>query len=208
MGCSRSKPSPDPYHPPEPGPPPTPPEVTKGYYSWNWGTGSKGPEGANVGVAFTGHADVPSAVSYYVMGAAWCCPNLVNSYLGKPYITIGGGNDFGNFTVDALVDITNNLDMITPHYSGIIFDIEIANGADSGALVSAFQYTFQAVKDKDLVVGLTVPHSAPFETDTPLIAVDLVTSWAQDENIDFISPQLYTVGNETSPDFEQTGKCV
>ena len=25
-----------------------------GYYSWNWGKGSTGPSGANIGVAFTG----------------------------------------------------------------------------------------------------------------------------------------------------------
>ena len=146
------------------------------------------------------------AVSLYVFGAGYCCPDLVPSYLGKPYITIGGGNEHGNFTVEALADITNNLDLITPNYSGIIFDVEIANGDDS--LVEAFQDTFKAAKGKDLQVGLTIPHTAPFQTDTPEIAINLVTSWTEDENIDFISPQLYSVGNETSPDYEETGKCV
>mgnify|MGYP006104787163 CR=1 FL=1 len=204
MGCNKSKPQPDPL---PPSPPPAPPAETIGYYSWNWSTGSYGPSAANVGVAFTGYVDVAKAVSMYVLGAGCVCPNLVNSYKGKPYITIGGGNEHGNFTVEALSDITNNLDLITPSYSGIIFDIEIANG-DASELVEAFQDTFKAAKAKDLEVGLTIPHSAPFETDTPQVAIDLVTSWAQEENIDFISPQLYSAGNETSPDFEQTGKCV
>lgn len=157
MGCKSSKPSPNPD--PEPIPPAPPTEI-KGYYSWNWGTGSYGPSGSNVGVAFTGHVDVTKAISLYVFGAGYCCPDLVPSYLGKPYITIGGGNEFGNFTVDALTSITNNLDSITPSYSGIIFDIEIANGDET--LIAAFQDTFKAAKGKDLEVGLTIPHSAPF----------------------------------------------
>ena len=196
MGCNKSKPK-----KPEPEPP-TPPDEIKGYYSWNWETRSYGPSGANVGVAFTGYVDVAKAVALYVFGTN---PDLVPSYLGKPYITIGGGNEYGNFTVDALTNITNSFDLITPDYSGIIFDVEIANGASD--LVVAFQETFKAAKAKDLQVGVTLPHTAPTVTDTPQIAIDLVTSWVQDENIDFISPQLYSVGNETLPNFGYTAQC-
>ena len=68
--------------------------------------------------------------------------------MGKPYITIGGGNDHGNYTLDALSKIINDLDLITPNYSGIIFDIEIANG--DSTLIESFQEVFKAAKAKNL----------------------------------------------------------
>ena len=37
--------------------------------------------------------------------------------------------------------------------------------------------------------------------DSPEDAVLFVKSWVSDPNIDAISPQLYTDGNESSPDF-------
>ena len=204
MGCKKSKPNP-------PGPPPTPPDEIKGYYSYNWGTGSYGPEGANVGVAFTGHVDVATAISLYVFGAAWCCPDLVPSYLGKPYITIGGGegdDKAGVFTLDAINRVKDNLDKITDDYSGVIFDIEVAEGDNSASLVKAFEETFIAAKNLNLQVGVTTCHTAPYLTDTPQIAVDLVKSWVQSDYIDFISPQLYDdSGSGDKPDFEETGHC-
>ena len=38
-------------------------EEVKGFYSWNWGSGSYGPPGANAGVAFTGLIDIPNAIA-------------------------------------------------------------------------------------------------------------------------------------------------
>ena len=53
-----------------------------------------------------------------------------------------------------------------------------------------------------------MPHTAPFTTDEPSISTNLLKAWTQDKNIDFLSPQLYSDGDETSPDFEETGFCV
>ena len=78
-------------------------------------------------------------------------------------------------------------------YSGIVFDIEVADG-DGPPLIDAFQSLFQECKHLNLEVGITMSHSAPFETDTPEIAANLVKSWTQDKNVDFISPQLYSSG--------------
>lgn len=50
-------PGPGPAPTPNPNPNPNPPAeggLIKSYYSWNWGTGSKGSAGANVGTNFTG----------------------------------------------------------------------------------------------------------------------------------------------------------
>lgn len=37
----------------------------RAYYSWNWGSGSYGPDGANTGVAFTGLIGMSAAISGY-----------------------------------------------------------------------------------------------------------------------------------------------
>ena len=74
-------------------------EQIVGYYSWNWGSGSKGPEGATIGVAFTGLNNVSQAIAGYPPNATWCCPPLV----GSKYISLGGGNAAGIMTETALV---------------------------------------------------------------------------------------------------------
>merc|ERR1719174_374989 len=48
---------------------------------------------------------------------------------------------------------------------------------------------------------VTVSHSAPYGCSD---AATLMSAFFQDANIDFLSPQFYTTGDETSPDFEET----
>merc|ERR1712160_87728 len=79
-----------------------------GYYAWNWGAGSHGPPGATVGVAFTGLTNVTQAVDFYTPGCAWCCPVLKGPE-GKGFISIGGGNTAGVFSVETLADITRDI---------------------------------------------------------------------------------------------------
>jgi len=182
------------------------PEDTEivGYYSWNWGAGSTGPSGANAGAAFTGYTDVKTAIDYYPEGAAWCCPALV----GKKYLTLGGGNEAGLFDAESLSKIGISAEYIksTTSYEGVIFDVEIVKGS-SGVIVPAFAQAFKAMKEQGLIVGVTTSHSAPYETDTPNVAVDLVKNWVKDSNIDFLSPQLYSSGLEGAPDFAETSNC-
>ena len=47
-----------------------------------------------------------------------------------------------------------------------------------------------------------------FQCDNASIAVALVTAWAADENIDILSPQLYSSGTETTPEFDETSFCA
>jgi len=176
---------------------------TIGYYSWNWGAGSKGPTGANAAAAFTGYTDVKTAIDYYPEGAAWCCPALV----GTKYLTLGGGNDAGKFDSKSLSKIGIAAEYIkNTTYKGVIFDVEIVSGS-SNNMVQAFAQAFKALKEEGLIVGVTTSHSAPYETDTPEVAVDLIKNWVQDSNIDFLSPQLYSSGMEGSPDFAETSNC-
>jgi len=175
-----------------------------GYYSWNWGAGSQGPPGANAGAAFTGYTDVQTAINYYPEGSAWCCPALK----GTKYLTLGGGNSAGVFNAQSLSTIGIAAEYIKNNstYDGVMFDVEIVYGASS-VVVPAFAQAFKAMKEQNLLVGVTTSHSAPYMTDTPDVAVELVKSWVKDANIDLLSPQLYSSGQEGAPDFAETNNC-
>mmetsp|Transcript_16569 Transcript_16569/g.36654 ORF Transcript_16569/g.36654 Transcript_16569/m.36654 type:complete len:250 (-) Transcript_16569:118-867(-) len=181
-----------------------PNEEVVGYYSWNWGAGSKGPAGANAGCAFTGLIDVDQAISQYSEGASWCCPALV----GTKYITLGGGNSAGVFTAAALTAIEGSADKIKQAgYEGVMFDVEEVTGPSS-TMVPAFAKAFAALKQGGLKVAVTTSHSAPYQCDAPEDAVAYVKAWVADGNIDILSPQLYSSGQEAAPEFAETNSCV
>ena len=193
-------------------PPPSPnPNPVVGYYSWNWGAGSTGPpqSQANVGISFTGHVDVQLALDGYTNGAAWCCPTLT----GTPYLSLGGGNSAGLFTVATISAIEEHLPLIiSAGYEGIVYDVEHVKG-NSAEIISAFVASFKAAKDAGLGVIVTTSHSAPYEAldengvPDPLISTALVMEWCMDENIDMLSPQLYSNGFENVPEFAETNFC-
>jgi hypothetical protein len=176
------------------------PGITAGYYSWNWAGGSEGPSGgaANFGVAFTGLIDPQSAIADY------STPPLK----GTHYICIGGGNAAGMFTASALTAINqhcSNGAFKQAGYAGIVYDVEEVVGDMS--MVDLFRESFQVCKQSGLTVIVTTSHSAPYQTSTPDVAVALVKEWVRDKNIDAISPQLYTSGQEGAPDFTETYQC-
>jgi len=122
-------------------------------------------------------------------------------------LSLGGGNAGGLFTVDALSEITKDMNLIVDsNYTGIVFDVEETIGSSSD-LIPAFNDAFQAAQDHKLTVVVTTSHSAPYATDTPQDSVDLVKSWVSNPNIDVISPQLYASGMEAEPDFAETEFC-
>mmetsp|Transcript_12623 Transcript_12623/g.25746 ORF Transcript_12623/g.25746 Transcript_12623/m.25746 type:complete len:114 (-) Transcript_12623:34-375(-) len=57
-------------------------------------------------------------------------------------------------------------------------------------------------------VIITTSHSAPYQTDDASVAVDLVKSWCNSENVDYLSPQLYSSGMEGSPELDETSSCI
>ena len=91
-------------------------------------------------------------------------------------------------------------------YNGVMFDAEEVIG-DAPSVVSAFKAAFAACKAAGLKVGVTTSHSAPYATDTPEVAVALIKAWTADPNIDVLSPQLYSSGSETAPQFDETSNC-
>ena len=134
-----------------------------GYYSWNWGTGSKGPANSTVGVAFAGYTDIPKAIAYYPPGAAWCCPVLKGD--PNPWISIGGGNSAGVFDKASMEEMMETMDQIpnnnVSNYSGIVFDVEEVDGS-SAVLIPLFQQLFSKAKGLNLTVVVTTSHSAPY----------------------------------------------
>jgi len=180
-----------------------PENVTKlsmmvGYYSPSWDSGSKGPTGATMGVAFSGWVDPVKAIADYHG------PVLK----GDKYCSVGGGNDNGRFTPSRIQKITQSMKLFKQAgYDGLCYDVEEVVGNGS-VLVAAFKTSFAACKQAGLKVFVTTSHTAPYKSDTPQDAVDLVKSWVSDPNVDFLSPQLYSSGEEKAPDFAETGNCA
>jgi len=179
------------------------PNEILGYYSWNWGAGSTGPSGANMGCAFTGLIDVDQAIAQYSEGAAWCCPTL----LGQKIITLGGGNSAGLFTEATLTTLSAKADAIkAAGYVGVMYDVEEVQGPSS-TMAPLFSKSFQAMKSAGLLVMVTTSHSAPYQCDTAQDAVDILKAWCADGNLDVISPQLYSSGRESQPELVPTNSC-
>lgn len=168
-----------------------------GYYSPSWDRGSRGPPGATMGVAFSGWVDPSKAIADYHGPAL----------KGEKYCSVGGGNDHGRFTVDRIQKITAECNLfIKAGYQGICYDVEEVTGSGS-ALAQAFSESFAKCKAAGLKIFVTTSHTAPYKSDSPQDAVTLVRSWVSDPNIDILSPQLYSSGDERSPDFAETNNC-
>lgn len=172
---------------------PAPPIVTAaymGYWLWTYSSGDPLP-GANIGVAFSGWANVDTALQDSA--------SKLNQLAGKKFLCIGGGNSNGKMTASVLTSlntaITNN-DLAG--YDGVAYDVEVG---DTG-LAAAFADSFAVVKNAGLEVLVTISHSAPYGISD---RAELMTSFFADENINYLSPQLYTTGSETENDYDTTG---
>jgi len=149
--------------------------------------------GMNLAVAFSGWTSVSSALSESSI--------IYSSLKGIKLLSIGGGDSDGNgyFTAAALsaLDAAVNAGSLSG-YDGVCYDIE---QGDSN-LAAAFATSFANTKRKNLMVFVTVSHSAPY-----LIAdkVALMNSFFSNRDIDIISPQLYSGGGELANDYTAVG---
>ena len=138
---------------------------------------------------------------------AWAHPFSLKSgmYNGAQYLSLGGGRSEAAFTPEALsglVEGSKDIEAIKDAgFAGVCFDVEEAHGSAED-LISAFERSFVALKQAGLRVMVTTSHSAPYETDSDETRVALVDSWVRSDNIDYISPQLYSDGQETKPEYE------
>lgn len=172
---------------PQPEPVPAP---NIGYWRRTWVSSCLPPSGATLGLAFSGWTDPASALGDSAAARG--------GLEGVKYITLGGGNDKGRFSAQDLDKINAAISGGQfAAYGGIAYDVE--NG-DSG-LASAFQASFALAKSKGFQVLVTVSHTAPYGIGD---ADALMAAFFLDANIDFLSPQLYTSGEETANDYQIT----
>lgn len=178
---------------PAPTPQPTTPTdaVHKGYWDWNWHPKPL-PEGTNMGFIFSGRTNVNDVLSQ----ADQIYDRVTTP---KKFLCFGGGGQTGSFHQADLTAINTAIQSKKlSGYSGIAYDVEVG---DKG-LAGAFQESFATAKAAGLEVVVTVSHSCPFGIKD---GVTLMHSFFEDENIDFLSPQLYTTGKEKQNDYDAAG---
>ncbi|MCF1459919.1 LysM peptidoglycan-binding domain-containing protein [Agrobacterium vitis] len=168
-----------------PTPHPAPPENI-GFWHKTWHRPA-GPSNTTMGLAFSGHSDPTKALAQ----SAPILPSLA----GEKYITLGGGNASGRFSTSTLQSIDTCIKSgAFSAYKGIAYDIEEGNSG----LSAAFQQSFANARAAGFKVLVTVSHSAPFGIAD---AKSLMFDFFDDTNIDILSPQLYTTGEEPSNDW-------
>jgi len=151
-----------------------------------------GQENLNLGIAFSGWTNPTSALR----DSAPIVPGLP----GKKYLSLGGGNHNGYWTANDLTvakAACQNGDFTRAGYAGIAWDIEEGDAGLSGPFAQAF-IACRAAGLKNLV---TISHSAPYGVPDAAI---LMAGFFPDPNIDYISPQMYTTGYETTNDWALT----
>ena len=126
------------------------------------------------------------------------------TYRGRQYLSLGGSRSIEAWRpefLDGFADGGDDIDAIKDAgFAGVCFDIEETNGGKE--LITAFERTFAALKKAGLDVMITTSHSAPYSAQTDEIRIGFVESWVNSDDIDVISPQLYTSGKEGKPEFE------
>jgi len=159
-------------------------------YVWTWGGGIT-PGSLNAGVAFSGEIDPAAAI-----GASAA---VFSKLPGTKWISIGGGNAAGRWSQGALSKLTSYCHAKNfSGYSGVVFDVE---EGDSG-LSGAFGTAINACKGAGYQVLVTISHSCPYGISD---GQALMRTFFTNRNIDYISPQLYSSGNEGANDYGTNG---
>ncbi|MDN3611521.1 LysM domain-containing protein [Vibrio ostreicida] len=124
--------------------------------------------------------------------------NVKDNLIGEKYLAFGGGGVEGKFTGQVLDEINTAIkEEKIKGYHGIAYDIEIA---DAG-LNEQFSMSFNLAKKLGYKVLVTVSHSAPYDDSD---RDSLMSSFFANEDIDILSPQLYSSGIEPANDFSIT----
>jgi len=158
-----------------------------GYWDCTW-QGGNAPSNATLSLAFSGWVDAENALA----DSSCVYDNLV----GTKYISLGGGNDNGAFNRYSLNAITESINQgVFDQYDGIAYDVEEGRSG----LSNEFKTSFAAAKAKGFKVLVTVSHSAPYDIGDAAVLMD---AFFADSNIDILSPQLYTTGEEPENNYE------
>jgi hypothetical protein len=158
-----------------------------GYWDCTW-QGGNAPANATLSLAFSGWVDVKSALED--------SNTVLNNLVGTKYISFGGGNENGAFdsaNLAALTDAINQGEL--SQYDGIAYDVE----EGMSGLSQDFKTSFEVAKARGFKVLVTVSHSAPYDIGDAAVLMD---TFFDDTNIDILSPQLYTTGEESKNDYD------
>ena len=161
-----------------------------GYWHWTWHTSIE-PADTTMGMAFYGAVDPAEALAQ--------SKKIKDRLQGEKYICLGGGTSSGKYSSAAITKIITAINAGDfAGYQGIAFDIEVG----ASGLVTNFQQAFTAAKTMGFKVLVTVSHSRPYGIGD---GNSLMDAFFVDKHIDFLSPQLYTTGKETSNDYTAYG---
>jgi hypothetical protein len=91
-------------------------------------------------------------------------------------------------------------------FNAIMFDIEevhqadgtpITRGDQMDEVIAKFESVFQKAADAGILVAITTSWCGPFGLNgVPDMKLKLVKSWAADDNVHMLVPQMYSQGNE------------
>jgi len=141
----------------------------------------------NMGVAFSGYNDAQSAIDD--------SNGIQGKLQGEKYISIGGGDAAGRWTSQTVQKVTEYCSgKKFGGYTGVCFDVEEGDGG----LANLFAAAFSACKNAGYVNFVTTSHSAPYGFSD---SATLIRSFFQNRDIDYLSPQLYSSGNEKNNDY-------
>jgi hypothetical protein len=180
-----------PLQTPPPAGPPVPPGQVVGFWWWTYSTAAtSSPSGTTLSIAFSGYVDPVEALASSLP--------YQSKLVGKKFISLGGGNQEGRWSKDVIKNISGAVSAGSfAGYDGITFDIE---EGDSG-LYRHLSRLFALAKANNFLVLVSVSHSAPVGI---LDAANLIQRIIADPNVDYLSPQLYSTGDDVTNDYSET----
>lgn len=165
------------------------PEV-KGYWHWTYHHSTE-PVDTTLSIAFFGSVDPAVALKQ----AQRVQPRMI----GESFVCLGGGNSKGDYSVEAIDQIIKAIQSGDfREFDGLAYDVELGHSE----LEDAFSNLFAVTKANGLKVLVTVSHSAPYGVGDKST---LMKSFFANQDIDILSPQLYTSGKETQNDYTASG---
>lgn len=163
----------------------------RGYYKWTWSP-TQVPAGSwDMGILFGGESP-RQAIDININKAS-----TITS--GKKFLNLGGGLESGIWNITDFDYINQKLTEIKrAGWDGLCFDVEVCT--PNVSFVDAFKNCFAKCKQAGLQVLVTMSHTNPYQCQSGAgQGMDLVNSWINDSNVDYISPQLYSSGETLEP---------
>jgi len=153
------------------------PPAILGYWSLTWKPNAA-PEGANLGIAFSGWNDPANAL--------WDSNKVKDGLAGDKWIDAGGGNKNGRWNATLLQKWVSTIESGgLADWAGIVLDVEEC--FETG-LAPRFAEVLAAAKVAGLKTMVTVSHSGPYMCDD---APELMQEFFSNGDLDYLSPQLY-----------------